>query len=521
MINTKNKTQNSIRNSIFGIVSQIIIILISFFTRSIFLRYLNEEYLGLNGLFSNVISILSLTELGFGTAAIYALYKPLAEQNEKEVASLMNLYAKIYHVMFGVVAILGLILLPFIKYIINDLPENIPNIHIIYLLFVLNSALSYLFAYKRSLLFADQKNFKISIVTMIFKVLLAVSQIIGLVLTSNYYVYLIAIISFGFLENLVISKIVDKNYPYLKKYRKLTADTQTKQLLKNNTKSLVIHKIGSIAVYQTDNLIISAFINLATTGLYSNYTMVTTNLQQLTNSIVEGMKASIGIYNASETPKNRIILFKKFNLLLHLINSFCTTCLLCLFNPFIEFAFGEEYLFSMPLVLLICLDFYIRGMRVSFSTVKETCGIFRPDRYKPIFEAAANLILSITLVKTIGFAGIMISTILTTLLICYTIEVFVTCKYAFVSSPWFYYRMFFKNIIVLAFQLNITYWICSFLPLYGIGALLLKAGICLVVPNLINLIAYCRDANLRALISTGKSILYHQLSSLKRYSRTE
>ena len=141
-MNTKDKTQNSIRNSAFGIASQIVIILISFFTRSIFLKYLSEEYLGLNGLFSNVISILSLTELGFGTAAIYALYKPLAAKEEEQVAALMNLYAKIYHIMFAIVTILGLILLPFIRYIIKDLPEDIPNIHLIYLLFVLNSALS-------------------------------------------------------------------------------------------------------------------------------------------------------------------------------------------------------------------------------------------------------------------------------------------------------------------------------------------------------------------------------------------
>lgn len=512
-MNTKNKTQNSIRNSIFGIASQIIIILISFFTRSIFLRYLSEDYLGLNGLFSNVISILSLTELGFGTAAIYALYKPLAEQDERNISALMNLYAKIYHVMFAVVMALGLLLLPFIKYIINDLPENIPNIHLIYLLFVLNSALSYLFAYKRSLLFADQKNFKISLITVLFKIILAVSQIVGLMLTSNYYVYLGAMILCGFLENVAISIVVDHNYPYLKKYRKAQVNPETKKLLKSNTKSLVVHKIGTIAVYQTDNLIISAFINLATIGRYSNYTMITNSLQQLINSIVEGMKASIGIYNASETPQKRIILFRKFNLMLHLINSFCTTCLLCLFNPFIEFAFGEEYLFALPLVVLICLDFYIRGMRISFSTIKETCGIFRPDRYKPIMEAAINLTLSILLVKSIGFAGIMTSTILTTLLICYTIEVFVTCKYAFASSPWFYYRMFFKNIVVLAIQLCATYGICTLLPMYGFVALVLKACICLIVPNLINLIAYCRDRDFHALLSTAKRMLYHKFST--------
>ena len=504
---TAKRTSNSIRNSLFGIGSQIIIVLIGFFTRSVFLKYLSEDYLGLNGLFSNVISILSLTELGFGTAAIFSLYKPLAEKDEQKVAALMNLYAKIYHVMFAVVSILGLVLTPFIRYLIKDIPEDIPDIYVIYLLFVLNSALSYLFAYKRSLLFADQQNFKISAVTAIFKILLAAVQITGLVLTGSYYAYLISMIVLVFLENVVLSLMVDRHYPYLRKYKKAQVDDVTKKRLISDTKALMMHKVGSIAVYQTDNLITSAFVNLATVGLYSNYELIANSLRQLITSMTEGMKASIGNYNASEGPEKRLAFFKKYDLLLHLINSFCTVSMFCLFNPFIGLFFGKKYLFDMPLVLIISIAFYVRGMRVSFNTIKETCGIFRPDRYKPLFEAGGNVVLSIILVKLIGFPGVILGTIITTLLICYPIEVYVTCKYAFESGVALYYKMLLKNSVLLTLQLALTYGLCLLLPGDGFLNLLLRAVVCLILPNALNLLFYWRTEEMRYFWRLGGAML--------------
>lgn len=486
---------NTLKNSFYGIFSQVFIIFIGFFSRRVFLDMLPEAYLGLNGLFSNVISILSLTELGFGTAAIYALYKPLADNNERKLSALMNLYAKIYHVMFFVVMGLGLILLPLIPYLIKDVPD-LPHIYLIYYLFVINSALSYLFAYKRSLLFADQKNYKIMQVTMVCKILLNVFQIIALYTTQNYLLYLIIMIVMGFVENLIISLIVDKTYPYLKKYKNEKIDEGTKHELIVNTKALLMHKIGSIAVFQTDNLITSAFVGVITVGVYNNYTMIINQLHTLIGSVIDGAKASIGQYNASESDENKLKMFFKLNFVNHVVYSFCTTALFCLLNPFIESIWLKqaEMLFPMFTVFLLCIYFYLRGMRYSYNLVKETSGIYNPDRYKAIFEAVMNVATSILFVKFFGFDGVLLGTIVTTLSVPYVIEVYVTFKYAFHCGPWVYYKAFAKNVLTTLLMTGISYFLCrTIFPTTNLLTFVAMGIICAVVSVLVNVLFYCRS----------------------------
>lgn len=500
-----SRIQNSIRNSMYGVMSQVIIVLISFVTRKIFTVYLGADYLGLNGLFSNVISILSLTELGFGTAALYSLYKP-AEKDERKISALMNLYERIYHIMFAVVLALGLILMPFIPYFIKDMPD-IKGLYFIYFLFVLNSAISYLFAYKRSLLFADQKNYKITQKTTLFKVILAVSQSLILIVTGNYFLYLIALIIVGFLENLSIARIVDREYPFLKEFRKEKVDKNTKHELMVNTRALMMHKIGTIAVFQTDNLIMSAFINLATVGIYSNYTMITNQLHTFILSITDGLKASIGSYNASETRENRLLFFYKLNFLFHIIYSFCTVTLFCLINPFILMIFGEKYIFTMDVVLLIVAYFYLRGMRGSYTMIKEVSGIFDPDKYKALLEAVVNVVTSIYLAKVMGIAGVLLGTIITTLTIPYIIEVHVTFKYAFAMNSWAYYKVFLKNLAVTSIAMALTYFICTVLPGNIFVNFILRGLVCVVVPNLINVAFYYKTSEFRYFKQLAANIL--------------
>lgn len=482
----------SLKNSFYGIVSQVVIILIGFFSRKVFVDMLPSAYLGLNGLFSNVISILSLTELGFGTAAIYALYKPLADNDERKITALMNVYAKIYHIMFFVVMILGLCLMPVIPYLIKDIPD-LPHIYFIYYLFVINSAISYLFAYKRSLLFADQKNYKISQVTMVCKFLLTIFQIVILYITQNYILYILIMIVMGFVENLIISKIVDTTYPYLKLYKKEKIDDATKHELIVNTKALLMHKIGSVAVFQTDNLITSAFVSIVTVGVYSNYTMIVNQLHTLIGTVIDGAKASIGNYNASETDENKLKMFFKLNFANHVIYSFCTTALFCLLNPFIGSLWlkKEEYVFSIGIVALICIYFYLRGMRYSYNLFKETSGVYNPDRYKAIFEAVMNIVASIILVHFFGFAGVLLGTIVTTLSVPYVIEVYVTFKYVFHRKPWIYYKVFAGNVLSTFIMVSISYILCNFLfPTITILNFIVMGCICVVVSIVINLIFY-------------------------------
>lgn len=500
---------NSLKNSFYGVMSQLIIIFIGFISRKVFVDMLPATYLGLNGLFSNVISILSLTELGFGTAAIYALYKPLASHDEKKLTALMNLYARIYHVMFFVVMALGLVLIPFIPYLIKDIP-NIPNIYLIYYLFVINSAISYLFAYKRSLLFADQKNYRISQVTTICKLVMTVLQIAALYFTQNYMLYVLIMIAMAFIENFIISRIVDRVYPFLKVYKDEKIDEETKRELVVNTKALLMHKIGSTAVFQTDNLITSAFVGLTTVGIYSNYIMIVDQLHKLINSIIDGAKASIGNYNASESDENKLKMFFKLNFVNHMIYSCCTTSLFCLLNPLIGSIWlkKEEYLFSIGIVCVICINFYLRGMRYSYNLVKETSGIYYQDRYKALVEAAVNLIVSIILVQYLGIAGVLLGTIISTLTIPYVVEVYVTFKYVFHRKPWIYYQKFAVNVISTSIMVCIAYTACtSLFHTINIFTFLIMGCVCVLISVFVNIIFYGRSEEFHYFFGILKTFL--------------
>lgn len=453
---------NSLKNSIYGIASQLIIVLLMFVSRKIFVDILPVEYLGLNGLFSNVISVLSLTELGFGTAAIYALYRPIAMKDYKKQAVLMRVYAKIYHVMFFVVLILGLCLMPFIPYLIKDLPQ-IPNLYFIYYLFVINSAITYLFAYKRSLLFADQKNYRIVKANVLCKILCTLLQIIILKVTGNYILFLIIMIGTSFLENWIIARIVDKEYEYLKDYKDEHLDVETKQELIKNTKALLMHKIGAIAVFQTDNLITSTFVGIVATGLLSNYTMILNQVRMIITTIIDGAKASIGNYSATESDENKLIVFRKLNYINHIINSTCTTGLFILLNFFIAKLWlkNENLLLPQTVVLLLCIEFYLRGMRYSYNIFKETSGVYHPDRYKAIVEAILNLVISIILVNYIGIAGVILGTIITTICIPYVVEVYVTFKYVFHKGPMVYYKIFSRDVIATTTMVILSTILCA------------------------------------------------------------
>lgn len=480
----------ALKNSMYGIMSQFLIAIIGLVTRTIFLNCLGEDYLGLNGLFTNIISILSLAELGFGTAALYALYKPLAEKDDKQIIALMQLYKKIYHIMFFVVALIGVLIMPVVPYLIKG-STNLENIYLIYIIFVSDSAISYLYAYKRSILFADQKNFVIIKIATICKLMLSALQITVLILMRNFIVYLLMMVIMHFIENFIISMKVDKLYPYLKS-EKIALDIGVKNTLIKNTKALVLHKVGNVAVFSTDNIITSAFVGLSTVGIYSGYTLLLSQVDLFIKSIQEGVKASIGNYSVNESDENKYKIFKQLNLVIYNIYAFPGIAFYCLFNPFISLWLGEKMTFSLDIVFLICFNFFIKGLRNSLLIVKETNGVFEEDKWEPILEAIVNLGLSIILVNIIGFRGVLLGTVITTLAVTYVIEPYITFKYVLHKSFWGYYKIFIYNILTFFIAGGVTLYFCSMFPGLDIKSFIIKVAICAVIPNFIHLILYFR-----------------------------
>lgn len=490
------RTDHSFKNIEFALIFQFAASVVSFFTRKVFVLILTAEYLGLNGTFSNILSMLSLAELGTGTAITYSLYKPLAEGDRKQIAAIMALYRRVYRVIGITVAILGSALMPFLPVLIQEMPD-IPHLYLIYLLFVLNSALSYFCACKQSLIIADQRQYIVTAWQNGLDMVLVTAQAVFLLLTRNYFVYLGLQIGMTLLKNIILSWQADRLYPFLNANRHESLNSATKHEIIRNIKALFTHNLGGIVVFGTDNLLIACFSGMVAVGLYSNYLMVVNTLKTTYDQLFRSVTASVGNLGASEDPQQVLPVFWNMNFFGSWLFGFSSVCLAVLLNPFISLWVGDAYLFGQGIVWLITLNFYVWGMRKAVLLFWNAYGLYWHDRYKPVAEATVNLTASIVLGVRFGIAGILTGTVISTMTTCFWVEPVLLFRLTFHTSPMLFFRDYAVNTAVTLLSLAMVWGICSLLPSVGLPAFIAKMALCTVLGNAGFLIAYCRRKEFR------------------------
>ena len=478
------RTVNSIRNIIYSVSGQFISILINFISRSIFIKILGEYFLGLNGLFINIISVLSLAEMGIGSAIIYGLYEPLAKDDKDKVRKLIKFYKKAYRNIGIVVFFLGIIIVPFLNFIVKDKSGLKGNgIEIIFILFLINTVITYFYSYKRTLLIADQKSYIDNIYKYLYFTILNVIQIIILVITKNYLLYLIVQILVSFFENYSISKKIDKIYPWIKEEEEELEISEKNKLIKN-VKALLLHKIGGTLVLSTDNIIISSFVGIIWVGLYSNYLLVVNAINSIIGQIFIALTGSVGNLTNSETKEKAYEIYKVIYLVNYWIISVCSICIFININDFINIWIGKEYLLSTNVVLIICINFYITGMRKAVSIYKDTYGLFYQDRYKAIVEGILNIVISMAFSIKFGIIGVLLGTLISSILTCFWIEPYVLFKYGFGIKLGEYMKKYIINLLIAIMIGVLIYKICSLVIVDSWFKLILKAIISFVLANL-------------------------------------
>lgn len=485
---------NSIKNIKYSLIGQMINILVVFVGRIVFIKILSTEYLGLSNLFTNILTILSLTELGFTTAMSYQLYKPISENDKEKIKSLLKYYRKVYNIIGFSIIILGLLLLPIYPYFIQSMP-NIDNIDLIYLLFVTNSAVSYFFSYKRLLIVSDQQKYIDIIYKYIIFLIQNIVQIIVLYLTHNYILFLVIQILSTLLYNFLISLKADKMYPYLKEKRVTPIEDKEKKSIKENVRSMFFHKFGGVVLNSSDNIIISKYLGLYINGLYSNYYLIISSLNTIITQLFNSIIASIGNLNTINNKNRMTDVFKKLFFANFVIYNICCCCLLNLFNPFIKIWIGENFLLDIFTVIILVINFYIFGMRRSMMAFREATGNYRKDRFSPIVESVINIIVSIFFVKICGVAGVFIGTIVSSLCTNFWLEPLIVSKKSLLLSLNEYFSIYLKYIIVVLVSSLISYWICTLLSLNGIVGLVAIGIISVFVPTSIIIILYRNNEN--------------------------
>lgn len=504
MINLR--TKNSIKNIIAAMLSNIITIIVGIIAQAIFIKMLGIEYLGLNGLFTNIISMLGIVELGLGNAIVYNLYKPLASNDIEKIKSLMKFYKKSYHLIAFVVLIIGLIIIPFLPFLIEKVTVDI-NIVGIYLLFLIDIVCSYLLSYKRSIFYADQKNYYVNIVHILYTILLNVSQLSILFFTNNYYLYLGIKIIIRLLENLIITVLANKKYKYLLDKNVEKLDKQVEKDIFIKVKALFFHKIGGFIVLGTDNIIISKYLGLAVVGLYSNYYMIINAVQTLFSQALVALTPSVGNLLVKED-KNKIFdVFKKVRFMNFWIATFTSICLLILMEPFIKIWIGKKYLLSKIVLIVLVFNFFQKMMRNTYQTFKEAAGIYYEDRFIPLFESMINIVASIILVKIIGLPGVFLGTIISGFTLWfYSYPKYVYCN-LFDRSISDYLKETLSYIILFIIITFITFRISTLIIVNNIYIeLILKTLICLIIPNIIMILIFFKTNNFKYYIKFIKKL---------------
>lgn len=507
------RTVNSIKNIYISLITQIIITLLGFLSRKVFLDSLGTEYLGVNGLLTNVLSMLSLVEGGIGASITFNLYKPLAEKNEEKVIALVQLYKKLYGILAIAIFILSLSLYPFLGYLMNE-DSKIPFIGVIYFIFVMKNMISYLNAHKWSLINADQKGYILAKYNLLFNVITTISKIIVLWVTNNYILYLVVEAGIFIIQNLWNGKIVNDRYSYIKTTKKYKVDEPTKKNLITNVKALFLHSVGGYCVFGTDNLLISALISLKAVGLYSNYTMIIGQLSALLTPVVNGLGASVGHLIATESKNKTYEMFKVVNLVNFWIYSFSTIFLFNLLEPFINWWLGEGLLLGRLTFVVILVNFYIKGMRGPISTFKDKAGLFSPDRFFPLYESVINLGASFILVKYFGLAGIFLGTTISSLLIPVWTQSKITYNMVFNKSVLSYFRTYLWFILLTLITGLITTLASHLVPWSGFFALVIKGIICVVIVNIVYLIIFFKTSEFKYLWQVFKPMIEKRIGKL-------
>lgn len=484
------RTKNASRNIVFGIILKIYQIAVPFLMRTAMIYFMAVQYLGLNSLFTSILQVLNLAELGVGSAMVYSMYKPIAEDDETTICALIRLYRLYYRVIGLVIAVVGLLLTPFIPKLINgDLPPEL-NIYVLYLLNLAVTVLSYwLFAYKNSLLQAHQRTDVTSKVTLVTNTIQYGLQFLVLVTIKNYYIYVLTAFVTQALTNIVTAIVATKMYPDYHPGGKLPK-TQV-QDINHRIRDLFTSKLGGVIVNSADTVVISAFLGLTMLAIYQNYYYILTSIIGFVGIVFQSCTAGIGNSVIVETKEKNFNDLKKFTFLISWIAGFCTCCLLCLYQPFMEIWVGEDLMLGFSAVICFCIYYFVYEINQLLNTYKDAAGIWHEDRFRPLVTAGANLGMNLIMVQFWGVYGVLLSTVLSTL---------------FVGMPWLLHNLFtvlfdkkqlpeyikavFYYVIVAFISCIVCYFICQLFHLSSWLTLIVRIIICCLVPNVIYFIAY-------------------------------
>lgn len=485
------RTKNAARNIVWGVIEKSAAVLLPFIVRTIMIRTLGSEYLGLSSLFTSILSVLSISELGIGTAIVFSMYKPIAEDDTDTLCALLNAYRTIYRIIGLIILIVGLGIVPFLpKLVKGDVPSDV-SLYILYYVYLFNTVASYfLFSYKAALFSAFQRNDLISKRGFVVNLVSNIYKIIVLMLFHNYYIYVIIIPIATIATNLLNAYLADKMFPEIKCRGALAPDI--KAGIKKRIIGLLSFKIYNVVFASVDSIVISAFLGLTPLAIYNNYYYIQNALVGFLVILTSSITAGVGNKMVTNSKEDNYQDFKKITFANGWICSWCAVCMLCLYQPFMELWVGKDLVFPFSTMTLMVFYFLLPRITTIQYTYREAAGLWWEDRFRPLVATVVNLGTNLLLVQIIGMNGVIISTLICTVFINVPWGAIVLFKNYFKRSPNEYFRHILYFLLITSITGVVTYLICTMVDQNGIVSLLIRAAICLIIPNLLFWIFYHR-----------------------------
>ncbi|MBD5447711.1 MAG: oligosaccharide flippase family protein [Treponema sp.] len=418
------RSKNTARNSFWGILSTILLILFPFINRTVLIKFLGAEYLGLNGLFASILQMLNLTECGFSSAIIFSMFKPIANDNKEEICALLGFYKRVYRIVGGIIFIAGICCIPFLNFIISGTIPAGMNIHIIYLIHLANTSVSYfLFAYKNALLSAHQRNDIQHKILMVCRIGQFALQLLSILFFKNFYLYTFCMVIFTVLNNLITSKVVSSTYPEY--YCSGKIRKEQKDEIKEKVSGLIIIKLAGTTRDSLDSIFISKFMGLTSVAIFSNYFYILTAVHGVIQVIATSMSAGVGNSIATESKLKNYQDFRKIMFLYLWIACWCISCMANLYQPFMQFWVGTDLMLDFSIVILLCIYFWLQTIGDIKGIYTGALGLWWQCRFRAIAETLCNFVLNYIFVKNFGYAGILFASVLTLLFVNYIYDSFI------------------------------------------------------------------------------------------------
>ncbi len=502
------RAKSSVRNSFMSLIANFVSIICNFVAQAIFIRILGAEYLGLNGLFTNILTMLSFFELGIGSAIVFNLYKPIASNDKKKIVMLMNFYKKTYTIISLLVFVCGLIVIPFLNNIVGTVEADV-NIYIVYIMFLFSTSSSYILSYKKNIIQAYQRGYLVDIIHIIYIIILNILQLSFLYITKNYYLYLLIKIICQIIENIIGAILANKLFPFIKdkNYQKL--DITTRNDIFKKVKALFFHKIGNSIVNGTDNIIISSYLGVVTVGIYSSYNMIITAVNNLFRQMLIAITPSVGNLLTEEKNVNvKYNVFDKIRFINFVISCFSSVCILLIISPFIKLWIGSEYLLGMQVTIVLVINYFQKMQRNAYNVFKDAAGIWYEDRFVPVIESVLNIMISIILLKFIGLEGVFLGTIISGMVLwCYSYPRYVYKK-LFERTYWNYIKETLFYILVFAIIMSSSYFISKLFIVSNLWIeLIINSIIAILVPIFLIVLIFYKTDNFKYCVNLFMNIV--------------